>query len=566
MVPVVNKGYTVVNKGYTVPYLDKGFVRYVDHLGTDQRIVEAARMSYKSPSKGEEKDRKLVDYLFRNRHCYHPDMEVLTSEGWKKWKDCKNEETFIVPDPETKKFRAEKIKVKTFSVESEEMYIYENSRMYYSVTSDHKMLFKSKASPIFQSYKIQNQPKFGHYMGINGFSFDGNKKYDLTTNEMALIGFYLGDGSKNSANTISFHLNKKRKINYLRELLGSINCKYHETSNGKNIRFTVNTPEWFHILVDLNKKAQHKKIEESNLINFTKEQLIGLFDGLNNSDGSFREDRNRYNFSSVSINLIQLYQAVGSLLGFDTHELKRDSIDSVSCHKSNRTSLESRSEYYNKEIYSGNVYCATTSTGWLMVRGNSSSYAFVCGNTSPFEQCSITFNIKMPIFIMRQFVRHRTFRINEQSGRYTKLIDDFYLPVFWRSQDNKNKQGSVENKSLPHTLCRFLVEANCKLSYLIYSILIKLGVAREMARIILPLNIYTEIYVNCDLNNLMHFLSLRLDSHAQKEIQELAQVMHSIMKELYPWTTKSFDSYSMKMIKQNDTKVSLPKKSNGKSE
>ena len=188
-------------------------------------------------------------------------------------------------------------------------------------------------------------------------------------------------------------------------------------------------------------------------------------------------------------------------------------------------------------------------------------------HTSPFESCNITFNIKMPIFVMRQFVRHRTFRLNEMSARYTEMTDDFYYPSEWRKQDDVNRQGSVKEDNFNpnitfslHTTGAFndattnvsykdastVLKETCENSYSVYKSLINAGVAKEMARMILPVNLYTEIYVNCDVHNLMHFLKLRMDSHAQWEIRQYANAMYDIFKELYPWTAEAFNDFILK--------------------
>lgn len=177
------------------------------------------------------------------------------------------------------------------------------------------------------------------------------------------------------------------------------------------------------------------------------------------------------------------------------------------------------------------------------------TYLFKNRHTSPFEQCNITFNIKFPIFLMRQFVRHRTFRLNEWSGRYSELADEFYRPSQWRAQDNGNKQGSITS-DLPHNECTALMEDAYRVSYQSYQALLARGVAKEMARFVLPVGIYTEIYVNCDLHNLLHFLRLRQDGHAQSEIQDVANAMRAIASELFPWTFEAFDKFKFKMIEQ----------------
>jgi thymidylate synthase (FAD) len=183
-------------------------------------------------------------------------------------------------------------------------------------------------------------------------------------------------------------------------------------------------------------------------------------------------------------------------------------------------------------------------------------YLYRNKHTSPFEQCNITFNIKMPIFIMRQFVRHRTFRINEASLRYTESTDDFYMPTIWRKQDLKSKQSSfidedwnlVKYGETNHEFFTNLLRARCQEAYETYKQMIDLGVAKEMARMILPINLYTEIYVNCDLHNLLHFIRLRTHQHAQLEIQTYANAMFEILKELYPWTAEAYQKYRFEAI------------------
>lgn len=174
-------------------------------------------------------------------------------------------------------------------------------------------------------------------------------------------------------------------------------------------------------------------------------------------------------------------------------------------------------------------------------------YLYKNRHTSPFEQCNITFNIKMPIFLMRQFVRHRTFRLNEWSGRYSELVDEFFLPTEWRAQDKKNKQGSIETIA-SQEICFKGVEQAYKYCYDTYQGLLVNGVAKEQARMVLPVAIYTEIYVNCDLHNLLHFLRLREDAHAQKEMRDVAQAMKKIIQPLFPWTFEAYEKFKITVI------------------
>ncbi len=193
------------------------------------------------------------------------------------------------------------------------------------------------------------------------------------------------------------------------------------------------------------------------------------------------------------------------------------------------------------------------------------SYLWKNKHTSPFEIVKLTLNIKMPIFVMRQYVRHRMQNLNEISARYTELPNEFYIPKEWRKQDTKNKQGSeveedwnkkpTEEKGSwwmgsKNEFLTFKTELVCKESYKVYQELIKEGVAREMARMVLPVNIYTEIYTCWDLKNLLHFISLREDAHAQFEIQEYGRAIKQICKELFPWTIEAYEKYKWKLIEQ----------------
>lgn len=174
-------------------------------------------------------------------------------------------------------------------------------------------------------------------------------------------------------------------------------------------------------------------------------------------------------------------------------------------------------------------------------------YLYKSSHSSPFEQCNITFNIKLPLFVQGQMVRHRMQRLNQVSARYTEMKDEFYNPFKWRIQDTKNKQGSLNTEELDDQWLSKKVEAFCDDSYQQYKSLLDAGVAREMARMVLPQNLYTEIYSNWDLNNLMKFFKLRMDSHAQWEIQQYANGMFEIFEKIYPWCAEAYKTYTWEL-------------------
>jgi thymidylate synthase (FAD) len=158
--------------------------------------------------------------------------------------------------------------------------------------------------------------------------------------------------------------------------------------------------------------------------------------------------------------------------------------------------------------------------------------------------CKIKFNIKMPIFVMRQFIRHRMQNVNEVSARYTELKDEFFVPEVFRIQAEKNKQSS----ELPTTKgsdwnaeCQVGVQLTYDYCYKSYQGLLRRGVAREQARIVLPVGIYTEFYSCWDLNNLLKYFALRDDPHAQGEHQDYAKAMKEITRQCFPWVMDIYD-------------------------
>ncbi len=183
-------------------------------------------------------------------------------------------------------------------------------------------------------------------------------------------------------------------------------------------------------------------------------------------------------------------------------------------------------------------------------------------HTTPFEMVEFKFHIAMPIFIARQWIRHRTANVNEYSGRYSVMPDRFYRPTLEqvRKQSTSNRQGGTQTfiphngqadaetqKSPEHLTAQAFVEflAQSEALYAKYRDLVDRGVSREMARIGLPVSLYTEWYWKIDLHNLLHFLSLRMDPHAQEEIQAYARAMHDLVEPIVPTTMQAWRDYTL---------------------
>ncbi len=190
-------------------------------------------------------------------------------------------------------------------------------------------------------------------------------------------------------------------------------------------------------------------------------------------------------------------------------------------------------------------------------------------HNTPFEMVEFKFHCKLPIFVARQWIRHRTANVNEYSARYSEMTDEFYIPnrENIKPQSSNNKQGREgEITEQDKTEVIDFIEANNEYTYYNYDVLLAReqydrgdsfhhkddtdfpGISRELARMVLPLNNYTEWYWKIDLHNLLHFISLRADSHAQWEIQEYARAMMELITPLVPLVLEAFTDYKLEGI------------------
>jgi thymidylate synthase (FAD) len=168
-------------------------------------------------------------------------------------------------------------------------------------------------------------------------------------------------------------------------------------------------------------------------------------------------------------------------------------------------------------------------------------------HTTPFEMVEFKFHHVMPIFVARQWIRHRTANVNEYSARYSVVRDRFYHPSVEnvRRQSASNRQGGDEPMD-PVTAQEFLdYLAEVERGYAKYEQFLQKGVAREIARVALPASVYTEWYWKIDLHNLLHFLSLRMDEHAQQEIRDYAAAMFELVRPTVPVAAEAFLDYNL---------------------
>ena len=196
-------------------------------------------------------------------------------------------------------------------------------------------------------------------------------------------------------------------------------------------------------------------------------------------------------------------------------------------------------------------------------------------HSTPFEMCEIKFHIKLPIFIARQWIRHRTANVNEYSARYSILDKEFYIPsaenLAAQSQINNQGRGDALTDDEASNVIQIL-KNDAEQTYANYETLLnenssggvldegKSGIARELARMNLTLNTYTQWYWKIDLNNLLHFLALRADDHAQYEIRVYADVMLDLVKKWVPLTYEAFEDYRMGGTELSAKEITLMRK------
>lgn len=196
-------------------------------------------------------------------------------------------------------------------------------------------------------------------------------------------------------------------------------------------------------------------------------------------------------------------------------------------------------------------------------------------HTTPLEMVELKFHARMPMFVARQWIRHRTANVNEYSARYSVVKDCYYVPAVenCKSQSGMNKQGSEGQVPSPETVRRLITEMSDEAFQLYCTLLAEkdyqatdrrfgddlehFGLSRELARIVLPVNYYTEWYWKIDLHNLFNFLSLRADKHAQAEIRAYAEPMLETCEMIAPLATRSFRNHRMNALSFSGDEIEI---------
>ncbi|MBS2965314.1 FAD-dependent thymidylate synthase [Actinocrinis puniceicyclus] len=377
----------------------------------------------------------------------------------------------------------------------------------------------------------------------------------------ALLGFFIAAGRLGAAAVPEFRLRSDRKIDYLREHARLAGFELHAQ---RGDRYALHADEEFLRLAKQCRAQDGAGCVPGEALEWRADDLRDLLDGLLSAIGS-TSDGARAGFSTTSRvlggQIQELCVKIGLAAIVREQRFRGDAERSgdrpcVQVTIYPETELEpeigrvggDHAEQVALEQYSGTIHCVTVPNGTLYVRRDGKPSW--CGN-SPFEHNSFTFFVSAPIFVFREFHRHRTFSFNEESGRYRRLEPVFYVPGPERSLVQEGKPGRyvfTEGTAEQHKLVEEATRAVCSTAYRAYLEMLEAGIAREVARGVLPVSIYSSMYATCNARALMHFLSLRtkredsaFPSFPQREIEMVAEKMEAVFAEAMPLTYAAFN-------------------------
>jgi thymidylate synthase (FAD) len=555
----------------TLPVLDHGFVRLDDAMADDLSVVNGARVSFaRRKEEMDESDEGLIRFLMRDRHgCYDDKTDVLTAAGWKPWPEVTGAEIFATRSRDglleyqpalrlvRKEHRGHMIGFQGMSIDL-------------LVTPDHRILASpqttrpERLSPSFKLvpahavlWRAHRHTSTAAWRGAaaKSLTFDGRRfaAYPL----LRLVGLFIGDGNLGASNHVTFNLRKPREIEFLKRAVGDSGLELRKW--GKGGVFAVPVSGSLRALFADCYRGREKVIPAA-LLGLDSSCLEALYAGLLSSDGSIAsrtngEDRHTYSTTSrrLADNVQELALKIGRSASVRPHavtagdghygEKPRWRVTIYSGRNSRpalcRTRVQAES-HMGVEQYDGAIHCVEVPNRTLYVRRN--GYAVWCGNT-PFEHNSFRFHIRAPIFVAREWMRHRVGSFNEFSLRYAKATDDFYVPEAEDVRSQVGKPGAYSFEPVPDEVAettRDRLRAVYESAYETYQELVELGVARELARCALPVGAYTEFYWTVNARSLMNFLSLRNAESAQREIRRYAEACERFLQARMPVTYAAF--------------------------
>lgn len=546
-----------------VKVLDQGYVILEAHCGNDLSIVNAARASFKKHHDVlTDADVKLIEFLMRNKHCYDQETEVLTDNGFKLWSDIAKTTKLGCWDPINRTLVYET----PIDVINQDykglMYKVEHGGVDLLVTPEHKMWVKTKVwnkaknnndwssdytlktAKELDAKSMVRYSKLAPYLHNRNYYVDG---VNCQASLLKLYGFFIGDGYASDIQfSISFHLKKLRKINYLKDLCDKIGASY--SFNEKNNQFYIHKADWNKNFRQMFYDEDGQKKLPSALTVLNQEDSLNVIDGLKNSDGSLK--RSAWEYSTTSNILAQQIQILALHAGEVVH-VNSSATTKYKAGTFSRLMFMSRmkepvinqtTQNTSWQEYNGKVYCAHTRTGILVVRRNGK--IVLSGNSTPFEMVDFTFRIKAPKPVVAEWQRHRFSSFNEASQRYVEFANEFYTPANEALRTQVGKPGNYSFEPITDTdtaeTIQYILKETYDYTYQKYQDLLKLGLAKEVARNVLSFGFYTEFFYKANLRSIFNFLSLRNDERALFEIREYAKVIEQFVAEVVPVAYAAF--------------------------
>lgn len=584
-----------------VNVLDHGYIQYIEHWGSDERIIEAARMSTGKGFLGWEPgvcptcngigrdlayydmyscndcngtgkipgDLGLLRRLWIKKHCYDEITEVLTrSRGFVKWPEVNQDDELGQWDENLSSLIYEKPFELIKHYHRGRMYKVDHGGVDLLVTDNHKMLVKKivsvpgenrqewcsqwslvSVSDLDHKSMIRYR-KHAAYIKKDNINLSSDStiptypEHNDTRSLLRLIGFFIGDGCalSSSTNSISFHLRKPRKISFLREVCCEVGWELSELSNDNYVVRANGIGNLFKSQFYNNKE----KFIPSYLLDMNKDDSQAMLSGLRESDGSIK--RSTWEYHSTSKQVAESVQRLVLHSGGSAHISHRDKISRVMILSRMLEPVVNQSKRNTSwvEEFNGNVYCAHTRTGILVVRRNGK--IVLSGNSTPFEMAGMIVEVSAPIMVFREWHRHRTQSYNEMSGRYVPLPNINYIPSVERlllNKGTKNQQASAikGSEDLDETgAAEYQKELYEMWEYQekFYQKWLNRGVPKELARSHIGVGRYSRMRASSNLRNWLAFLILRMAEDAQYEIRQYAQQLCIFLQGKFPRTLSLF--------------------------
>jgi thymidylate synthase (FAD) len=555
-----------------VRVLDHGFVRLDGVMADDLSVANAARVSFaRRKHELDDADEGLIRFLMRDRHgCYDDATEVLTDAGGRPWPKVSGEELFATLSPSgaleyqparrlvRKELKGHMIGFKGMSIDL-------------LVTPDHRVLTSGmttragRKTPNFSLgpahavlWRSHRHTTTARWSGPEPEALWVGRRPVPTAPMLRLIGFFIGDGnfpSGRRANHLTFNLRKEREIAFLERAGREAGLEVKRWRHAWAISVEPVLRELFRSCY-----REGEKVIPRDLLNLGPQSLHALYEGLLESDGSRLArpngaDKETYATTSRELagQVQELALKIGRSASARPHKVTpgdghygrkpRWRVTIYNARNGKPALCRTRADADNQmgvERYNGLIHCVEVPNGTLYVRRN--GYPVFSGNT-PFEHNAFRYHVRCPIFVAREWFRHRVGSFNEFSLRYARATDDFYVPEPKDVRSQVGKPGAYTFEQVPPELAertREELAAVYQHAYKTYERLVEAGVAREVARSALPVGAYTQFYWTVNARALMNFVSLRASEFAQLEIRRYAEVVEAFFAEHMPITHAAF--------------------------